>query len=140
MNNMTVEEAIEKFGVYSCRPIGTSMFPTLDTSRDTVMLRKKEGRLKKYDVALYRRQNGTLVLHRVMSVEPDSYTMCGDNQYELESGVHEENVIAYLEGIYKGEKYISCDKRSYRVYVKLWCSSLLLRHIVLRILWKIKKM
>ena len=139
MNNISIEEAVEKFGVYSCRPIGTSMFPTLNTSRDTVVLRKKEARLKKYDVALYRRPDRTCVLHRVMSVEPDSYTMCGDNQYQLERGVPEECVIAYLEGIYKGERYIPCNKKSYRIYVKLWCSSLFLRRIVLRVLWMLKK-
>ena len=139
MNKIAIEEAIEKIGVYSCRPIGTSMFPTLDTAKDTVVLRKKDERLKKHDVALYRRTDGTLVLHRVISVEADSYTMCGDNQYKLERGVREEQVLAYLEGIYKGEKYISCGKRSYRIYVKLWCSSLFLRHLVLRVLWTIRK-
>ena len=134
MNNISIEEAIEKYGFYSCRPIGTSMFPTLNTSRDTVLLRKKEGRLKKYDVALYRRPDGMLVLHRVMSVESNSYTMCGDNQYKLERGVREEAVIAVLDGIYKGERFISCQKKSYRAYVKLWCASLFFRRIVLRIL------
>ena len=135
MNNVKIEDALNKFGAYSCRPIGTSMFPTLDTSRDTVLLRKKDGRLKKYDVALYRRPDGACVLHRVMALEENGYTMCGDNQVRLERGVPEECVIAYLEGFYRGEKkYVSCDSRSYRAYVRLWCSSLFLRRIALKFL------
>ncbi len=139
MNNIAIEEAIERFGVYSCRPTGTSMFPTIDTSRDTVVLRKKEGRLKKYDVALYRRPDGTCVLHRVMALEENGYTMCGDNQCRLEFGVKEESVTAYLDGIYRGEKYVSCENRLHRAYVKLWCSSFFFRKIALKILWFAKK-
>lgn len=141
MNNLSIEEAIEKYGVYSCRPMGTSMFPTLDTSRDTVLLRKKDGRLKKYDVALYRRPDGTCVLHRVMALEENGYTMCGDNQVRLERGVPEECVFAYLEGIYRGEKkYVPCDGRAHRAYVRLWCASLFLRGIALKPLRLIKRL
>ncbi len=138
MNNLKIEEAINLFGVYSCRPQGTSMFPTLDTERDTVVLRKKEGRLKKYDVALYRRPDGTCVLHRVMALEDGGYTMCGDNQWKLEHGVREDTVIAYLEGFYRGDKYISCDSRKHSAYVRFWCASLFFRRCALSILWRVK--
>ena len=131
MNNLTIEEVIRTHGVYSCRPIGSSMFPTLRTTRDTVVLRKKEGRLKRYDVALYRRPDGTCVLHRVMSVEEATYTMCGDNQYNLERNVPEDSVLAYLEGFYRGEKYVSCDSLLHRSYVRFWCASLTLRRVML---------
>ena len=143
MNNISIEEAIAKYGVYSCRPIGSSMYPTSNTSRDTVVLRKKEGRLNKHDVALYRRPDGTCVLHRVMAVLENGYTMCGDHQYRLEKDVPEDSVIAFLEGFYRGERYIPCDALSYRAYVRFWCVSLTLRRAMLCLLrmgGKVKRM
>ena len=42
-------------------PRGTSMLPLLKEGRDSVTLSKPVGRLKKYDIPLYRRKNGQYV-------------------------------------------------------------------------------
>ena len=79
---------------------------------------------------------GKLVLHRILEVGADSYVLCGDNQYIKEYGVKKEQVLGVLEGVYRDEKYIDCKKgRGYKVYVRLWCKSLLMRRIILKVKW-----
>ena len=52
----------------------------------TVVLSKPKGRLHLFDLPLYRRKDGSYVLHRVVNFGSDgSYTMCGDNQFAVEA-------------------------------------------------------
>lgn len=63
---------------------GYSMQPKLRQGRDTVILAPITGRLKPGDIALFRRENGRYVLHRVIYLTQDGYQFCGDNQAQLE--------------------------------------------------------
>ena len=74
-------------------PSGTSMLPTLMEGRDTVVLVAPPSRLKKYDIALYQRENGQYVLHRVVKVK-DTYTFVGDNCLQYDKGIAPAQVIA----------------------------------------------
>lgn len=119
-----IEEVLASGGEFKLSPKGTSMLPLLLQGRDSVILRApKEKKLKKNDIAFYRRSNGQFVLHRVMSVKKDgSYTMCGDNQTTLEHGIREEQIIAYVERFYKGDKEVNQSSLKYRLYLLFWCS------------------
>ena len=74
-------EKLEEGREVTFSPHGSSMLPLLKEGRDTVTLAKPAGKLKKYDIPLYRRENGQFVLHRVVRVG-DTYTCIGDNQFE----------------------------------------------------------
>ena len=87
-----IEEIIARDGVYVCTTSGISMKPMLRDRRDTVVIAPVSGRLKKYDVALYR-YKGKYLLHRVVKVLPDSYVCCGDNCITPEIGVTDADVI-----------------------------------------------
>lgn len=138
MNENSVEEYIKEHGEMVITPVGTSMWPMLRYRRDTVYIVKPEGRLKKYDLPVYKRTNGQLVMHRVMEVHPDSYTMCGDHQWVLEPGIKDSQIIAVVKGFYRDEKYISVDDEKYIKYYTFWCKSLKRRRIIIGIL-EIKK-
>ena len=76
------------------------MYPMLRDRRDTIMIRPVEGRLKKYDVPLYRRgyrRGEAYVLHRIVKVLPDSYVICGDNCFKKEYGIREEQILGVLD-------------------------------------------
>ena len=46
------------------------------------------------DIPLYRRNDGAFVLHRVVGIkENGEYIMCGDNQFLLEFGITDKNII-----------------------------------------------
>ena len=47
--------------------------------------------------------------------------LCGDNQWVLEWGINDEQVLGVLKGFYRGERYVDCEKnRLYHIYVALW--------------------
>lgn len=133
---LNIEKVLEEKGYLMTAPFGTSMLPFIRPQRDIIVVRKYQGEAKCRDVILYRRVGGKLVLHRILEVGADSYVLCGDNQYIKEYGVKKEQVLGVLEGVYRDEKYIDCKKgRGYKVYVRLWCKSLLMRRIILKVKW-----
>lgn len=111
------EQAIKKYGFYIATPIGTSMMPLLRERIDTVKL-VAPNNLKKHDVVLYMRNDKTLVLHRIIRVKDDLFTMCGDNQFMLEKNIKRRQIIAVMEGFYRGEEYIPSTNKTYQKYVK----------------------
>ena len=58
MNKSTFEEEIAKNGRLIYTNVGDSMMPLLREKRDLLIIEKAGGRLKKYDVPLYRRAGG----------------------------------------------------------------------------------
>ena len=75
---------------------GNSMSPFLIHGRDTVYLSRLTRPARRGDVLLYRRDNGAYVLHRVYAVKAEGYTMVGDAQTELESGIRPDQVVAVM--------------------------------------------
>lgn len=61
----SIQEVLERDGVWISTTAGTSMWPMLRDRRDTIVVRPVEGRLRPYDIALYRRGNA-YILHRVI--------------------------------------------------------------------------
>ncbi len=131
MNKLSYEEILNRDGKYIFTPVGTSMLPLLRQRRDTVLVEKKNGEIKKHDVILYKRVSGDYILHRVLSTENGKYTLCGDNQTELEEGVKEEQILGTMTAFWRDEKMIKTTDFSYRIYTKIWCLSLFLRKIML---------
>lgn len=112
-------EALEKLGVYVSTPSGSSMRPMLRSERDNIRVEKCEGRLRRLDVALYRRRDGKHVLHRVVRVKPDGYVMRGDNCDYTERGITEEMIVGKLVGFWRDDRYIPVENRLYRLYAHL---------------------
>ena len=110
---------IEKNNVIAFVPGGNSMWPILKNKKQSVIVQKKQARLKKFDVGFYQRDNGAFVLHRVMQVIDGGYVMCGDSQFNTEK-VKEENVFGVMEGFYQGKKYIEVTNPKYIKRVKSW--------------------
>lgn len=111
------EQAIEKYGFFIATPIGTSMLPLLRERIDTVKLVAPTN-IKKHDVVLYMRNDKTLVLHRIIRVHKNSFTMCGDNQCILEKHIKRSQIIAVMEGFYREEEYFPSTNKNYQKYVR----------------------
>lgn len=114
---MSIEEVLESEGKYVGLTRGVSMLPMIKSGKDVVVIAKKTERLKPYDVALYKRDDGAYVLHRVLKVVGKGYVIRGDNCYADEH-VPEEKVIGVLESYFKGEKQIDLKSPRYLKYVK----------------------
>lgn len=122
MNNMKeIEQVLETEGVFVSTTVGTSMYPMLRNRRDTIVVKKAVGRLKKYDVPLYKKGD-SYVLHRIMEVLPDSYVIRGDNCDQKEYGITDEQILGVLEEFYRNDKKISLHSWKYKAYVRLYCA------------------
>ena len=128
-----IAEGIKSGGTYRFYPKGVSMLPLLKEDKDSVVLSSVSD-LKKGDIVLYRRENGMFVIHRIVKIA-DSFTMCGDNQFLLEKGINKDQILAKVSSVYKGDKLLSFDSKSYRFYVKM----LPLRRFMLKNLFRSKR-
>ena len=89
-----IEEAFSRGLDFQIPITGTSMNPLLYQNRDFVKISKPVLPLKKGDIPLYRRVDGAFVLHRVVDIKDNGeYVMCGDNQFILEHGITDANII-----------------------------------------------
>lgn len=105
------------------------MYPMLRSGTDTIVIERYKGKLKKYDVPLYKK-NGKYILHRVIRVLPDSYIMRGDNCFQEEYGIPESQILGILTGFYRKNRYVSVENRIYKGYVKVWCMLYPLRKFI----------
>lgn len=115
------EEEIQKHGKLIYTNIGDSMMPLLRENHDLVIIEKASGRLKKYEVPLYKRDSGQYVLHRILKVRKDDYVICGDNRYSREYGITDRHIIGVLTGVVRDGVTYSTSDRKYRLYVHIWC-------------------
>lgn len=111
---LKIEEALVRCGKYVGPTVGVSMLPMLKTGRDSVVILPKTERLKRYDVALYKRGEA-YVLHRVIEVAEGGYVIRGDNCYADER-VKEESVIGVLTEFFRGNKHVFCTDKKYLSY------------------------
>lgn len=142
---MSFEEILQQQGKLVYTNVGISMMPLLRQRRDLLIIAPKpEGRLRMWDVPLYRRDNGQYIMHRVLWVRRNDYVMCGDNQWTLEFGVTDRNIIGVLEAVNRDGKLLQVRPTAehprislrYRAYVFLWCFFFPIRAILLYIKYK----
>lgn len=122
-----IEEKLGQGQSVRFMPMGVSMMPMLRQGKDSVVLSPAPKQLKKYDLPLYRRDNGKFVLHRIVKVD-DTYTCIGDNQFQLENGIRQDQVIALVSAFCRGNREISVEKLGYKIYCRTWHWSRGLRH------------
>ncbi len=134
---MTFEDLLARDGKLVYKTRGRSMEPMLRQDRDLVILEPPGGRLRRYDVALYRRGKD-YVLHRVIQVGENDCLFRGDNTYAEET-VRREAVIGVLTGFVRKGKQISVTDRKYRLYVKCWCAAYPLRRLAVRTMRGVKR-
>lgn len=108
-------------------PRGVSMLPMIRQGIDSVVLSPLPEKLEKYDLPLYQRDNGQYVLHRIVEVG-ETYTCIGDNQFDFEPGLRQDQMIAIVTVFTRGEREISVKSLSYRIYCRFWHYSRPLRH------------
>lgn len=141
MGNMTFEQVIQRDGRLIYTNKGDSMMPLIKQDRDLLVISKKpEHRLKKYDVALYKRDSGQYVLHRVLKVRKHDYIICGDNRWKKEYGITDRHIIGVLTAVIRKNKEISVNDLRYKVYVHLWCDLFPVRAFVVHVINKLKRM
>ena len=116
MSKSDFEREIADNGVLYYTVSGLSMLPLLHPHSDIVVIRKPNGRLKKYDVALYKIPDGRYVLHRIIKVRDKDYVICGDHCIRKEYGISDDNIIGVMTEFVRKGKTHSVDAAAYRLY------------------------
>lgn len=129
--SVSIEDILARDGVVAYRTRGTSMEPMLRQHRDLVVIRVPASRLKKYDVALYRRGRDC-VAHRVIRVMPDHYLIRGDNTYKTET-VPDSDVLGMLTAFQRKGKQYDVNNTLYRLYARFWHGIYPLRRFIHRL-------
>ena len=133
-----IREVLASNGEFRLYPRGTSMLPLIRQGIDSVALRQLDRPPRKYDILFYKRADGSYVLHRVKEVTPAGLTIWGDNQYRLEHGVTDDQIIGYAARIFRGETELDCHSLRYRLYLWLWQFKAI-RSLVLPIAYHLRK-
>lgn len=118
---------------------GNSMSPFLIHGRDTVYLSRLTRPARRGDILLYRRDNGGYVLHRVYAVTPEGYTMVGDAQTELETGIRPDQVIAIVTRAVRKEQELGPGSFWWDFFETQWIRMLPVRAPVHKLYSAIKK-
>ena len=126
------EDILREDGYLMYRTKGGSMLPLLRENRDVVLIRKKpEGRLRRYDVPLYKSQ-GRYILHRILRVRKNDYVIVGDHLTVKEYGITDEQILGVLELVIRDGKEIRVTDPKYRLYAHLWCDFYPIRVVLIR--------
>ncbi len=125
------EKLLARDGVLVYKIKGTSMEPMLRQDRDLVVIRVPASRLRKYDVAFYKRGE-LFILHRVIAVKDDFYLIRGDNTYALET-VPDSDVLGVLTSFQRKGKHIETTSKLYLFYVRFWNAIYPLRRLRFRV-------
>ena len=115
---VSFEEELERSGKLVYTTVGVSMNPLIKQDRDLSIIEKPKERLKKFDVALYKRANGQYVLHRVVKVLEDGYVILGDNCCFKEYNIKDSQILGVLTSLVRNGKEIDLNSFGYKLYVR----------------------
>lgn len=114
----SIEDVLERDGVWVSTTAGTSMWPMLRDRRDTIVVKAANERLRPFDIALYRRGDA-YILHRVIAVTESGYRTIGDNCIAYEN-VPKSAVIGYLDTFWRGERCCNPRSGAWHLYARIW--------------------
>lgn len=121
MNKTTYEQELAQKGFLLYTTVGRSMRPFLRSGEDLMRIQARgEARLKAGDVVLYRRKSGRYVLHRIVKVRKEDYVLCGDNCWQLEPGIRDDQILGKLTAVIRQGRVQVVNNFGYRLKVNLW--------------------
>lgn len=127
-----IEEELKKGNSFSFPINGTSMQPLLH--KGDIVTIKKTDTLKKGDIAFFKRDNNTFVLHRIIKIKDSTLDFVGDHQTHVECNIRFDQVIGVVTQ-YKKKKqkdYKGLNRLSYKIY-KFIVKSKIIRFIFSKI-------
>ena len=121
MNKTTYEQELAQKGFLLYTTVGCSMRPFLRSGEDLMRIEARgEARLMAGDVVLYRRKSGRYVLHRIVKVRKGDYVLCGDNCWQLEPGIRDDQILGKLTAVIRQGREQDVTNFGYRLKVNLW--------------------
>lgn len=119
---------------------GSSMNPFLISRRDVVWLsRCTDSDLRVGKIVLFRRKNGSLVLHRITKLLPEERIVVrGDAQTWTEE-INKEHIIAVVTDIQRKGVKRSVDSVYWKIVDTVWRMLTPLRSVFMRVWFRIRR-
>lgn len=135
-----MEEILTSGGTVELTVTGRSMEPMLHDGVSRVRLAAPR-KLRRGDLPLYRRADGSYVLHRVTAVDGESVTCCGDAQWVFEPNITRSQIVAVMEAFDReGGRWVRADSVLYGAYWRVWLALRPLRHLTVGGARRIKRL
>lgn len=111
---------------------GSSMAPFFVHQRDRVLLSPVTETLKKGDIAIFQRQDGRYVLHRICRVTGDKqYYFIGDAQTEAEGPIQREQIFGIVTAVCRKNRWIRPGDFWWGFFRRVWLRIIPLRRIII---------
>lgn len=118
---MDIEKLLRDGHPVRLKPQGFSMYPLFISGRDEAVIAPCDpASLHRGDIALYRRDNSILVLHRIWKVRNDGFYMVGDNQTEIEGPLRPDQIRGKLIACNRNGLEFSTNNLLYRLLSGIW--------------------
>ena len=137
MAKSTFEEVIKERGELIYTNVGDSMYPLI-RPRDLLVIQTPTFPMKRYDIPLYKRDNGQYVLHRIIKVRRHDYLLCGDNREWAEDGITDRHIIGVLTAIIRNGERIPIDPSRTSVHMRIHCNQVVMRYNAVNLKRKLK--
>lgn len=119
--NYDIEALLEQHYPIKIKPQGYSMYPLFLPGRDEAIIEKVPvSALRRGDVALYRRDQGILVLHRICRITSEGFYFVGDNQVEIEGPLRPDQIRGKMTSMIRNGYSISVRNPLYRFLCMTW--------------------
>ncbi len=101
---------------------GQSMMPFLFDGRDSVIIEQISRELKKGDIAIFQRENGAYIMHRIYKVDRVNKQcyFVGDAQKQIEGPIDMQRVFGIITKVCRHGKWINNDSLVWWFYDKVW--------------------
>lgn len=99
---------------------GLSMYPFLAGRRDQAVIAAVSRKLKRGDIVLFVRDDGTHIMHRIHHVKGNTYYMLGDAQTAVEGPVQADRILALITAVSRKNKMIPCSRIDFKVFSHIW--------------------
>ena len=135
-----IKELLENGSIVPVYVSGNSMNPFLVNRRDVVWLKAfSSGDLKIGNIVLFRRVDGSLVLHRIVKVFSDGDVLVMGDAQNWSERVESSSLIAVVTSISRKGKTRNVDSLYWRTLNNCWRVLSPCRTIVMKIWFKIKR-
>ena len=128
-----MEEALRAGGIVKLRPCGYSMLPFIRPDFDEVLIGRPQLPLRCGEIYLFRRDDSSLVLHRLVRINADALSFRGDNQLHNENNVSQRQLLGQVISIRRGKRKIKSGSALFLLYRLIAFPLCVLRRIYYRL-------
>lgn len=119
---------------------GWSMVPFLVSDRDTIVMGTPKERFKKGDMALFKREDGSYVMHRICKIDKNGdYYFVGDSQTVIEGPIKASDVFAHVKRVCRKGKWLKSGDFLWDFFERFWIYTVKLRPTLFKIHAFVKK-